>query len=179
MIKTTGIFAALLTVLSTLPGCAVLSSENSKFACPASTEGVRCYSAKQVYGMTNNSSSVKAMSPDDMAKNLNGASSPAPQKAASNTDVDHEEQDDEVQGVILPEADKPLPVRMNAKVIRVKVFPYEDEKGVFHAGDYLFTEVEGRKWTLTPEQTSKSYAINGSKVISPLQAMPQGKSAMK
>jgi conjugal transfer pilus assembly protein TraV len=179
--KRTSIYASLILVMATLSGCSTFDSQNSKFACPNSTEGVRCYSAKQVYGMTNNSSSVVAVSPDDMSKNLNSsnsASSNPVAKTAAKQDAEDAENDYEGQGILLPEADKPLPVRMNAKVIRVKVFPYEDERGVFHAGDYLYAEVEGRKWTLTQEQTSKTTA-NANKIIAPLQATSQARPAQR
>lgn len=171
--------ASLILLLSSLSGCAVFDSQNSKFSCPNSTEGVRCYSAKQVYGMTNNSSTVVAVTPDDMSKNLNSSTSAAGSAAnTANKRADDAEDEYEGQGILLPEADKPLPVRMNAKVMRVKVFPYEDERGVFHGGDYLWAEVEGRKWTLTQEQISKTTA-NANKIITPLQATSQVKPAQR
>lgn len=158
------LYLSLVAVTGITSGCALFDSGNSKFACPNSTEGVRCYSAKQVYGLTNNSSHITATSQEDMNKNIQSA-----EKDKAQAESTAHDEEFEGQAVLLPEADRPLPVRMNAKVIRVKVFPYEDERGVFHAGDYLYAEVQGRKWTLTPEQTSKTTSA-ANKITSPLQA---------
>ncbi|MGP1715695.1 MAG: type IV conjugative transfer system lipoprotein TraV [Methylophilus sp.] len=169
--KRLSIYACLIALTGITSGCALFDSGNSKFACPNNTEGVRCYSAKQVYGLTNNSSHITATSQEEMNKNIEAVNA----GKAPNEEAHAQEDEYEGQAVMLPEADRPLPVRMNAKVIRVKVFPYEDERGVFHAGDYLYAEVQGRKWTLTPEQTSKTTAA-ANKVLTPLQASTGGTS---
>lgn len=66
----------------------------------------------------------------------------------------------------LPEVHSPLPVRVPAKVMRVQIFPWEDSQRDLNAGSLVFTEIEGRTWTLGEEQVAK---VQGN-VLQPLAA---------
>lgn len=39
-----------------------------------------------------------------------------------------------------------LPIRKPGKVLRVEIFPYIDDKGRWHGGEYVFMEVEKSQW---------------------------------
>ena len=47
-----------------------------------------------------------------------------------------------------PWMDKPLPIRSQAKVMRVWVAPYEDDSGDLNAPGLVYTEIEARKWNV-------------------------------
>ena len=142
----------LLLVIPMLTACSSNPFSSDNFACKnAYGGGVRCVSAKGVYAMTNNSDNVSYSKSDISEINVEKDKS----NNSSNAKSAEVETNTSSPTYILPEADKPVPVRTNAKVIRVKVFPYEDQNGDFHAGDYIFSEVEQRKWSLAESQTSK------------------------
>jgi len=65
--------------------------------------------------------------------------------------------------VVSPEAvpaypEDPLARRLPAKVMRIWIAPWEDSRGNLHAPDYLYTEIEPRRWTIggpaEPERVS-------------------------
>lgn len=141
-----------LLLVPILTACSSNPFASDNFACKnAYGGGIRCVSAKGVYAMTNNSDNVSYSKSDISEINVDKDKT----DNSSNSKTAEVEPNPSTTTYILPEADKPVPVRTNAKVIRVKVFPYEDQNGDFHAGDYIFSEVEQRKWSLVETQTSK------------------------
>jgi conjugal transfer pilus assembly protein TraV len=42
------------------------------------------------------------------------------------------------------------PYRVPAKIMRIYVHPWEDEAGDLHMGGLMFTEIEPRRWSVTP-----------------------------
>lgn len=65
-------------------------------------------------------------------------------------------------GVIEPT--DPLPLRMPPRVLRVLITPWEDNAGDLHAGGYVFTEIEARRWTLASTGPAQN-----SLIVHPLQ----------
>ncbi len=135
----------LTTVL--LTGCSALGVGKSEYSCPGGAEGVHCMSARQVYQATNSSDEVKP---------INGKPSA----------------EDTVKKVILqrtsqsavPRINQPLPIRTQARVMRIWMAPWEDDDGDLHADGFLYTEIEGRKWNLgerfdSPSETLKPLSI--------------------
>lgn len=153
-------------------GCSVWGGNS--FQCPASNmEGATCMSARQVYEATHVSDRVapnfkdgKPIAPNDRRDASNEDGSPSTATAAASPAA---------QNILntylppLPDADSPLPVRTPAKVMRIRIFPWEDNQRDLNTGGFVFTEVEGRQWTLGDDQVSRVQA----NVITPL-AMPKG-----
>lgn len=149
-----------------LAGCSVWGGKS--FQCPGNEmDGATCMSARQVYEATHVTDRVapnyrdgKPIAPGEQSASSSGSAptSAAPQQALLNTYLPP-----------LPEADAPLPVRTPAKVMRIRVFPWEDKERDLNTGGFVFTEIEGRTWTLGEDQVSRVQA----NVISPL-AMPKG-----
>lgn len=164
-------FIASASVVLLITGCSVWGGNS--FQCPAtSVEGATCMSARQVYEATHVTDRVapnfkdgKPLQPEDR---LNQASSDAVVVAAPSA----------TQNLLntylppLPDADAPLPVRTPAKVMRIRIFPWEDSQRDLNTGGFVFTEVEGRQWTLGDDQVSRVQA----NVVTPL-AMPKGSRA--
>ncbi|MHB8742093.1 MAG: TraV family lipoprotein [Sulfuricaulis sp.] len=49
-----------------------------------------------------------------------------------------------------PRASAEEPYRLPAKVMRIYIHPWEDEKKDLHMGGFVFTEIVPRRWSLTP-----------------------------
>jgi len=152
-------------LLVLLSGCSVWGGNS--FQCPATNvDGATCMSARQLYEATHTTDRVspnfrdgKPIDPSDRqpASVSATAASPSAQNLL-NTYLPP-----------LPDADAPLPVRTPAKVMRIRIFPWEDSQRDLNTGGFVFTEVEGRQWTLGDDQVSRVQA----NVITPL-AMPKG-----
>ncbi len=137
-----------------LPGCGFMGIGKSDFDCPGGAEGVRCMSARQVYQATESSDYVKtkAEKSEDNKKN-NG------------TPVHFEQ--DRVSQVAVPRIDQPVPIRTQAKVMRIWMTPWEDQDGDLHADGFMYTEIESRRWNLGDRFTSPSTAISPLSVATP------------
>lgn len=165
--------ARLLALLSVvvLAGCSAFGGET--FQCPAQMDGSTCMSAREVYGQTHVADRVAPNYKDGKPiKPTHDPSAGAALRADGATGMD-------ARGVSvaarddyrppLPEVDMPLPVRVPAKVMRIRIFPWEDSARDLNAGSVVFTEVEGRMWTLGEDQVSRVQA----NVTNPL-APPKG-----
>lgn len=117
-----------------MPGCSVLGIGQSDFSCPGGIERTRCLSARQVYQATEASSYVKTTS----------------ELADDQVPVTPQENFESIGrvNVAVPSIEQPLPIRTQAKVMRIWVAPWEDEEGDLHADGYLYTEIEKRRWNL-------------------------------
>lgn len=155
-----------IVALSALSGCSVWGGKT--FQCPgADTDGATCMSARQVYEATNVTDRVapnyrdgKPIKPGEQrlpAVDAEGHPVVSQQQSLLNTYLPP-----------LPDADAPLPVRTPAKVMRIRIFPWEDRDRDLNAGGFVYTEIEGRQWTLGDDQVSRVQA----NVITPL-AMPK------
>lgn len=68
----------------------------------------------------------------------------------------------------------PLPVRTPSRIMRIWVAPYQDTLGDLVTGQYVYTEIEGRKWTLGQKVVAHE---RGLRPLQQLQSKPgrQGK----
>lgn len=134
---------ALLSASTLLTGCAsMFTVGNSSYSCPGIPNGVRCMSARDVYAETNNRDSVEGR----------GDTSKKPvAEAAATSDASATAAVATSSAPSIPTI-KTVPVRTAAKVMRVWIAPWEDEAGFFHGSEYVFAEVEGRKWALSDGQ---------------------------
>ena len=155
-----------LSIALALGGCSVWGGKT--FQCPAgNVDGATCMSARQVYEATHVTDRVapnfkdgKPIDPSEQVQSPTGTAVAAATAAQNllNTYLPP-----------LPDADSPLPVRTPAKVMRIRIFPWEDNQRDLNTGGFVFTEVEGRAWTLGDDQVSRVQP----NVVTPL-AMPKG-----
>ena len=124
-----------LTALST--GCA---TGRTKYQCPTDT-GAACMGMVEMYEATNNSDRVIGRGDDERGRSRDDRG-----------DRDVRVAGDDLQfaapaapAVYLPTQ---LPVRAPAKVMRIWVAPWVDDSGDLHLAGHLFTEIEGRKWSV-------------------------------
>ncbi len=119
-----------------LAGCAL---GKSKFQCPT-PQGAACKSVTEIYEMTDayGEEGLTAVS-----RTIKGEDAP-PSNASSSAQAS--------QGIAPPvvvvDPGDPFPVRTPAKIMRVLMAPWEDTSGNLHAGGYVFTEIEARKWLI-------------------------------
>lgn len=144
-----------LVSVAVLAGCSGYGGKDH-FECPNMNEGAACMSARQIYSQTHVSDKVQPGYKD--GKKIEKQGDEAVQVASNGLNAYRPP---------LPEVDVPLPIRTPPKVMRIRVFPWEDNSRDLNTGGYVYTEVEGRQWTIGEEQVSRIQA----NVITPL-AMP-------
>jgi len=138
-----------------LSGCGSLGSLNwkSEYSCPGMPDGVVCKSPAEVYKLTENA--------DRLTRDENGAPSNKAQLAsASDGAVKH------IPGQVTTGRNMPrdaLPVLEPAKVMRVWIAPWIDNKQDLHMPGYVFTEVTPRRLVV-----GESSAVRGKPLV-PLQ----------
>jgi len=111
-------------------------------------------SARQVYQATESSDYVKTISESDKAENGKPAIVTGQIKNGINQ-------------VAVPSIEQPIPIRTQAKVMRIWMAPWEDDDGDLHADGYLYTEIESRRWNLGDRFRSPGTAISPLSVQTP------------
>lgn len=151
----------ILVFVAILTGCSAFGGRDT-FDCPNTEVGAACISARQVYAATHVADTVppgyidgkridsKKSSDSGSKEVLNGLNTVQPP---------------------LPQIDTPLPIRTQAKVMRIRIFPWEDNSRDLNTGGFVYTEIEGRTWNIGEEQVSRVQA----NVISPLQMPLNGR----
>lgn len=114
-----------------LNGCMGLGKGD--FSCPAGVDGVRCMSARQVYQATESSDYVKTR---DEAEKSGGSGVLVSSKST------------QASQIAVPSIEQAVPIRTQAKVMRIWMAPWEDDDGDLHADGFLYTEIESRRWNL-------------------------------
>jgi conjugal transfer pilus assembly protein TraV len=136
--------AALAAAALSLSGCAdMLNIGSAEYSCPGLPTGVRCLSARDVYAETNSRDHVDGRGGAEPKKSTTEA--PATDLAATSVTASAP------ASPAIPTV-KTVPIRTAAKVMRIWVAPWEDEVGFFHGSEYVFAEIEGRKWALSDGQ---------------------------
>ena len=147
-----------LVILLVAPGCSWLGIGQSSYSCPGGVDGVRCMSARQVYQATESSDYVKpANAPGEEDKSTLAASS------ANNIPQENRQ-------ITVLSIEQPIPIRTQAKVMRIWMAPWEDDDGDLHADGYLYTEIESRRWNLGERFKSPGGAISPLNFAAPSSA---------
>ena len=149
----------ILSLASILGASACATVGEKEFSCPGRPKGVSCLSATDVYKATDNSEAVKSTT-----KEQEEATAKTPNFIRTST--------------VLPAVDKPIPIRTPAQVMRVWMAPWEDTRGILHAGGYSFIEIESRRWSFgeTPLQTEPVRLFSIQKATPETKKEPVGKS---
>lgn len=148
IIKISSAIAILSTLLS---GCGTLGIGESSYSCQGMPEGVRCMSARDIYTATNNSDHV---GPTDRKTD--------PAKAKLDASVQKTMTGAIPRGVedLTPITEAAVPVRSPARVIRAWIAPWEDDDGYLHASEFVFAEVEGRRWSIGNQSFGDSSSLS-------------------
>lgn len=165
---------ALAVFAAAASGCAT----TNKYACPH-PNGVTCMSATDIYKATNNADEVvgvdpkkarelaregkpagKVVSPSPAAEATEQAPAtttldPAPARAASSVVIEGDtlalaDTPPAVTQPLAPAVNSTEPYRVPAKIMRIFIRPWEDEKNNLHMGGFVFTEIEPRRWSVAP-----------------------------
>ncbi len=145
------IFLALFAAL--LNGCSFLGIGQGDFSCPGGVDGVRCMSARQVYQATESSDYVKTIAESDKSETGKAIVTGHIQNGTSQ--------------VAVPSIEQSIPIRTQAKVMRIWMAPWEDDDGDLHADGYMYTEIESRRWNLGDRFRSPGTAISPLSVQTP------------
>lgn len=165
---------ALLCVVTSLSvwlgGCAtgMLSAGAPEFACKAaSTEGVGCMSAREIYAATEGTARVSAVA--------KAQASTTTAAGVAQVDIARSGSQPPASAVIEPaavaprliEVDRPMPIRSQAKVMRIWIAPWEDSVGDLNASGYIYTELEARRWNVGERLVAKAPLITPLQISGP------------
>jgi conjugal transfer pilus assembly protein TraV len=143
-----------IAIAGILQGCSFMGIGKSDFDCKGGVDGVRCLSARQVYQATESSDYVKTK--DDSKEDKNDSKGqPINNENPRNSQV------------AVPRIDQPVPIRTQAKVMRIWMAPWEDDDGDLHADGFMYTEIESRRWNLGDRFKSPGSAISPLSVATP------------
>lgn len=147
------LLATITTISIVLQGCSFMGIGQGDYSCPGGVEGVRCLSARQVYQATESSDYVKTIAePDKPAEGKSGVIAVGINRTGQ---------------IAVPSIEQPIPIRTQAKVMRIWMAPWEDDDGDLHADGYLYTEIESRRWHLGDRFRSPGTAISPLSVQTP------------
>lgn len=149
-----GVFAVL-----SMSGCSLVDG-NSDYGCPGMPGGVQCRSAREVYHLTNGRSHITDT--DLAAKDANAGGS---RRAARDPIAEIPAAVPGSVPVAYSDADQ-VPIRTQAKVMRVWIAPYEDQNGDLVMPGHLFTEIDPRRWSVA----SPAAVLAANNVYRPLEA---------
>jgi len=140
----------ILAVAGIIQGCAIGKSD---FDCKSGVDGVRCLSAREVYQATESSDYVKTKAENEQSDDKK------PQPISFGQQKNSQ--------VAVPSIDQPIPIRTQAKVMRIWMAPWEDDDGDLHADGFMYTEIESRRWNLGDRFKSPNNAISPLSVATP------------
>lgn len=159
----TKMLPALASACVLLSGCtSMFSVGDSNYSCSGLPEGVRCMSARDVYAATEYADHVAPTDRETSSADTKLQGAKGEGRAA----------DSHMRSPVL-ETEREIPVRTPAKVMRVWIAPWEDESGTLHASEYLFKEIEGRRWSIgnraaLPNNIAPLGDLPGKKSTNPL-----------
>ena len=130
MIRLIGISAVLFVT-----GCTSIGT--SEFGCSGIPEATTCMAPEEVYNATNSATPIYD---NRVSAGSDGVKDSSEQRLPPRT-LGH-------VGYQLPPTPLPMPVRTSAKVMRMWIAPWEDRSGDLHMPNYVFSEIEIRRWNL-------------------------------
>lgn len=157
-----------LASLVTLQGCSGFGVGESEYSCDGYSEGISCASAREVYKQTSSGndphkSHDHSDSDSDSDSEGKGEASTSQRAAARRRAGQPVQVAGENAGNRQPQSrevgqhvriDGPTPIRTQAKVMRVWIASYEDQKGDLHVPGLVYTEVQKRRWNIGNEASS-------------------------
>ena len=150
MTKLNRIAVALLP--SFIMGCANMGLGEKEYACAGRPDGFTCKSALEVYELTDSDDWHNEI---DIERELNEDGSGAEREVSA-------------ASAIAPVADRPalpemntgaIPLRTPARVLRIWIAPWEDDRGDLHMPGLVYTEVESRRWQVGLPEPSERDSI--------------------
>ncbi|OJY94432.1 MAG: hypothetical protein BGP25_05425 [Lysobacterales bacterium 63-13] len=135
--------ALLATGALLLGACAV---GKSKFQCPV-PDGVACKSVKEMYVVTDAGGEQGLV---DARNALHGTESKPQKRSRRHQGEEVNAPEGEPHSVSILDPGDLAPLRVAPRVLRVLITPWEDAVGDLHAGGYVFTEIESRRWSMAP-----------------------------
>jgi len=153
--KTFKILTLMVMVFGT-SGCSWLGIGQSNYTCPGGVDGVRCMSARQVYQATESSDYVKPTNTGSEDEKLTTETATPVGVISQRTSQ-----------IAVPSIEQAVPIRTQAKVMRIWMAPWEDDDGDLHADGYLYTEIESRRWNLGERFKSPGNTISPLSIATP------------
>lgn len=160
-VRQTAVAIVLLSV-ALLGGCAsrLFSTGSPEFACKGlSTEGVTCMSARELYGATEGTSRVLPAAAPAVATATEPSSAVNGRASGESVPTGATARDARPLSAPMIELDRPVPIRSQARVMRIWIAPWEDTVGDLNASGYVYTELEPRRWNVGERMVAKAPLI--------------------
>jgi conjugal transfer pilus assembly protein TraV len=122
-------------------GC---SSWHRNFACKGFPEGMPCMSTRDIYAFTNYRDSLSDLSAEEK-RSLQQQRQPQVNGNGMGTFEAASSEGEPVRGMGYS---GPVPVRSAAHLIRIWVAPWESTEGRLNLPNYIYAEVQGRRWSI-------------------------------
>lgn len=204
LLKRMMMLAGVITMTSSMTGCAYFTIGEEEFSCSGMPGSVYCHSTRDVYEATSEGEVPSPMDKDgayneectDCVKShLDGGpevttteSAREAGKAAEkgNGAQSQKSQGDEViDNYVTPALpERPIPIRTPSQVMRIWIAPFIDSNGDYNAPGYVYTEIEPRRWVLAKEYeeasrvftplSSKDMSVEGATQAQPKPAEKEG-----
>jgi len=163
-------FIVVLSVAS-LSGCSwiALPGFNEDYGCKGMPTDPVCLSAMQVYEATNHVSLDKSVNVNvDEDEEIDEDNLTPEQRLYRNLGSSKGYKFTKNNGMVsggavrrpTPRIRGPLPLRTQAKVMRIWVAPWEDIDGDLNVPGYLYTEIESRRWTIGEQAPEEKASFN-------------------
>ncbi len=156
--------AVLIAGSSILTGCGNLGMGNPEYACsglPEKTDqgGVKCMSARKVYEMTERPGPVdiygveaSSEQPEEAKEEKKSGSDNEEDKASKSSQEVDPSANNTHPLAASPINNDPIPIRSRAKILRIWVAPWESINGDLNVSGLVFTELEGRRWSVGAQE---------------------------
>ena len=130
-----------LSILSLIGLCLVSGCATTEYGCKGMPDEPSCLSTTQAYQETNRALADVAVNPDHPVETTPASDlSPAVQQP-------------------VPKIDDPTPIRTPSQVMRIWIAPWEDAEGDLMVSNYVYTELEPRRWMIGKSAPSISPSL--------------------
>lgn len=149
------------------------ASGTTKFQCPT-PDGVTCKSVSEIYNLTDADGEAGLQD----ARNAVNASKSGASRSRRSKRKDREDAPVVIRAVpvvTIVDPGESFPVLEPARVLRVLVTAWEDGEGDLHAGGYVFSEIEARKWSLGEKHSRTALRVTPLQVETSALTHPNSK----
>jgi conjugal transfer pilus assembly protein TraV len=151
---------AVVAVVAVVAGCA--ASGRGEFSCAGMPRGVACLPASTVYEITSDPELERAFRAE-LAKRTAGRGKVDPAQVLEEVRATRVKSSGVETSALMQPVRQPLPVLEPARVVRIWIAPWIDQKGDLRMPGYVFSEITPRKWSFGEAQ------IDQTNVLVPIQ----------
>lgn len=144
-----------------LSGCAATGKKD--FSCSGLPGNVTCLDSMTVYELTSDPALKAALQAEVQRRVENGEDMIDTQQVIRELIAKRGNATKSAETSLMAPISQPMPVLEPARVVRIWIAPWIDQKGDLHMPGYLFSEITPRRWSFGEAE------VSGATVLTPLQ----------